>query len=68
MEIKIQLVVEAYKEELFKLTNENVLLKAQINHLQNELKELKKEGFDEYLSKPININDLNKIIYKYFGK
>ena len=27
-----------------------------------------KEGFDEYLSKPININDLNKIIYKYFEK
>ncbi len=27
-----------------------------------------REGFDEYLSKPININDLNKIIYKYFEK
>ena len=27
-----------------------------------------KEGFDEYLPKPININDLNKIIYKYFEK
>lgn len=26
------------------------------------------EGFDEYLSKPININDLNKIIEKYFKK
>lgn len=47
MEVKIQLVVEAYKEELFKLTNENVLLKAQINQLQNEIKELKKEGCDE---------------------
>ena len=47
MEVKIQLVVEAYKEELFNLTNENVLLKAQINQLQNELKELKKEGCDE---------------------
>lgn len=27
-----------------------------------------KEGFDEYLSKPINISELNKIINKYFGK
>ena len=25
------------------------------------------EGFDEYLSKPINIAELNKIIFKYFG-
>ena len=25
------------------------------------------EGFDEYLPKPINITDLNKIIIKYFG-
>lgn len=27
-----------------------------------------KEGFDEYLSKPINVSELNKIIEKYFGK
>ena len=27
-----------------------------------------KEGFDEYLSKPINISELNKIIEKYFKK
>lgn len=26
------------------------------------------EGFDEYLSKPINISELNKIINKYFDK
>ena len=26
------------------------------------------EGFDEYLSKPININELDKIIEKYFEK
>ena len=26
------------------------------------------EGFDEYLSKPINISELNKIIKKYFSK
>ena len=27
-----------------------------------------KEGFDEYLSKPINIDQLNKLILKYFSK
>ena len=27
-----------------------------------------KEGFDEYLSKPINMSELNKIINKYFNK
>ena len=27
-----------------------------------------KEGFNEYLSKPININDLNKILVKYLKK
>lgn len=27
-----------------------------------------KEGFDEYLSKPINIAELNKLIIKYFDK
>ncbi len=26
------------------------------------------EGFDDYLSKPININELNKLINKYFNK
>ena len=26
------------------------------------------EGFDEYLSKPINIMELNKLINKYFSK
>ena len=25
-----------------------------------------KEGFDEYLSKPINVAELNKLINKYF--
>lgn len=47
MEVKIQLVIEAYKEELARVTNENVLLKAQINQLQNKLEELTKEGCDE---------------------
>ena len=40
MEVKIQIVIETYKEELSKLANENVLLKAQVNQLQNELEEL----------------------------
>lgn len=37
MDVKIQLVLDAYKEELGKITNENVILKAQIKQLQNEL-------------------------------
>ena len=37
MEVKIQVVIDAYKEEIARLTNENVLLKAQIKQLQNEL-------------------------------
>ena len=45
MEIVIQLVINEYKEELARLTNENVLLKAQIRQLQNELN--CDEGSDE---------------------
>ena len=37
MEVKIQVVIDTYKEELSNLMNENVLLKAQIKQLQNEL-------------------------------
>ncbi len=37
MEIKIQLVIDSYKEEISKIVNENILLKAQIKQLQNEL-------------------------------
>lgn len=37
MEVKIQVVIDTYKEEIARLTNENVLLKAQIRQLQNEL-------------------------------
>lgn len=36
MEIKIQLVIDAYKEELNRLMNENILLKAQLKQIQNE--------------------------------
>ena len=37
MEIKIQLIINEYKEELAKLMNENLLLRAQVKQLQNDL-------------------------------
>ena len=37
MEVKIQLIINEYKEELARLMNENVLLRAQVKQLQNEL-------------------------------
>lgn len=37
MEIKIQLILDAYKEELIRVMNENILLKAQLKQIQNEL-------------------------------
>lgn len=37
MEVKIQVVIDTYKEELARLVNENALLKAQVKQLQNEL-------------------------------
>ena len=40
MEIKIQLFINEYKEELAKLMNENLLLRAQVKQLQNDLDEL----------------------------
>lgn len=40
MEIKIQLIINEYKEELERLMNENILLKAQVKQLQNDLNEL----------------------------
>lgn len=40
MEIKIQLIINEYKEELAKLMNENLLLRAQVKQLQNDLEEL----------------------------
>ena len=42
MEIKIQLIINEYKEELAKLMNENLLLRAQVKQLQNDLEELNK--------------------------
>ena len=40
MEIKIQLIINEYKEELAKLMNENILLRAQVKQLQDDLVEL----------------------------
>ena len=40
MEIKIQLIIDEYKEELAKIMNENILLRAQVKQLQNDLNEL----------------------------
>ena len=40
MEIKIQLIIDMYKEELAKLMNENILLRAQVKQLQNDLDKL----------------------------
>lgn len=44
MEVKIQLIIEAYKEELVRLMNENLLLKAQVKQLQNDLENENKGG------------------------
>ena len=44
MEIKIQLINNEYKQELERLMNENILLKAQVKQLQNDLDELNKGG------------------------
>ena len=40
MEVKIQLIINEYKEELAKLMNENLILRAQVKQLQNDLNEL----------------------------
>ena len=42
MEITIQLIINEYKEELAKVMNENILLRAQVKQLQNDLDELNK--------------------------
>jgi hypothetical protein len=44
MEVKIQLILETYKEELVRLMNENLLLRAQVKQLQNDLENLNKGG------------------------
>ena len=43
MEVQIQIVIDTYKEEIARLTNVNILLRAQVKQLQNELKEVNNE-------------------------
>lgn len=47
MDIKMQLVLDAYREEIAKLANENVLLRAQIRQLQNELEKKNEKEIPE---------------------
>lgn len=35
---------------------------------ENEIKDLQKAGMNEYLVKPIKLNDLTKVLWKYFDK
>ena len=37
MQIEIELLIESYKEELARVTNENIVLKAKIKQIQNDL-------------------------------
>lgn len=46
MQIEVELVIEAYKEELARLINENIVLKAQLKQLQNDSKDIE-NGDDE---------------------
>lgn len=40
MQVDIGLIIDLYKDEINKLINENILLRAQIKQLQNEISEL----------------------------
>lgn len=46
MQIEVELVIEAYKEELARLINENIVLKAQLRQLQNNQEDIT-NGDDE---------------------
>ena len=43
MQVDMNFVLEAFREEIQKLTNENILLKAQLKQLQNDLEKKEKE-------------------------
>lgn len=47
MQVDIGLIIDLYKDELNKLINENILLRAQIKQLQNELSELEVNNNEE---------------------
>lgn len=40
MQIEVGLIIEAYKEELVRLINENIVLKAQLKQLQNNQEDI----------------------------
>lgn len=46
MQIEVGLIIEAYKEELVRLINENIVLKAQLKQLQNNQEDIM-NGDDE---------------------
>lgn len=47
MQVDVNNVLDAYREEIAKLANENVLLRAQIRQLQNELEKKNEEEIPE---------------------
>ena len=47
MQVDIGLIIDLYKDEINKLINENILLRAQIKQLQNELSELEVDDNEE---------------------
>lgn len=44
MQVDMNFVLEAYRETIERLTNENVMLKAQMKQLQNDLKKKEEEN------------------------
>lgn len=46
MQVDMNFVLEAYRETIERLTNENVMLKAQMKQLQNDLEEKEKKDED----------------------
>lgn len=47
MEVQVQILIDTYKEEIARLTNENILLIAQIKQLKLIQNELKKQNEEE---------------------
>lgn len=47
MQVDIGLIIDLYKDEINKLINENILLRAQIKQLQNEFSELEVNDNEE---------------------
>lgn len=41
MEVEVKLIIESYKNEINRLINDNILLRAQVKQIQNELYQLK---------------------------